>query len=58
VTPRVAGARRLRETRRPTRRARGIAFAAILLALAGAAGDCAGQAQEPGAFAAAEEMGR
>ncbi|HEX6372645.1 MAG TPA: hypothetical protein VF006_27240 [Longimicrobium sp.] len=54
MTRGVAGARRLREKRSPTRRTRGIAAAAILLALAGAAGDCAGRAQEPGALAAAE----
>jgi hypothetical protein len=54
VTPRAAGALRLREKRGPTRRTRRIAVAAILLTLAGAAGDCAGRAQEPGALAAAE----
>jgi hypothetical protein len=54
VTPGAAGTLRLREKRNPTRRARRIAVAAILLTLAAATGDCAGRAQEPGALAAAE----
>lgn len=54
MTRRAGGTLRLREERSVTPRARGIAVAAILLALAGAAGDCAGQASEPGALAGAE----
>lgn len=54
MTPRAAGSLRLREKRKPARRARLIAAAAILLALAGAAGDCAGRAQARAALAAAE----
>jgi hypothetical protein len=52
VTPRAAGALRLRDTRGPTRRARHVAVAAILLALAAAAGDCAGRAPSPDPLAA------
>ena len=53
MTRTAAGAPRLRERRHPTRRARRTAVAAILLALACAAGDCAGRAQAATGIAAA-----
>lgn len=54
MTPRAAGALRLREKRYPAGRARRIALAAILLTLAAATGDCAGRAAETPGLAAAE----
>lgn len=54
MTRKAAGALRLRETRRLTRRARRFAVAAILLALAAATGDCAGRAAETSDLPAAE----
>ena len=54
MTRRAARVLRLREDRGPTPRARRIAFAAILLTLAGTAGDCAGRVAETSGLAAAE----
>lgn len=54
MSPRAAGALRLREERSVTPRTRRIAVAAILLTLAAASGDCAGRVAEASGLAVAE----